>query len=79
MRGPVGAKIYAELTGFGMSGDAHHITAPAESGDGAARCMSAALSDSQLNPDDIDYINAPWHIDPAGRYSRNPGHQDRIW
>jgi 3-oxoacyl-[acyl-carrier-protein] synthase II len=53
-----GANIYAELIGFGMSGDAHHITAPPEDGDGARRSMINALQDASLNPDEVDYINA---------------------
>jgi 3-oxoacyl-[acyl-carrier-protein] synthase II len=53
-----GAKIYAELIGFGMSGDAFHITSPAENGDGARRCMKAALADANLAPAQVDYINA---------------------
>jgi 3-oxoacyl-[acyl-carrier-protein] synthase II len=53
-----GAKIYAEIVGFGMSGDAHHITAPPEDGEGARLAMSNALQDAKLNPGDVQYVNA---------------------
>jgi 3-oxoacyl-[acyl-carrier-protein] synthase II len=53
-----GARIYAELTGFGMSADAFHMTSPSENGVGAANCMRNALADAELNPEDIGYINA---------------------
>ena len=61
-----GATIYAELTGFGMSGDAYHMTSPPENGEGAAAAMENALNDAQLAPENVGYINAHGTSTPAG-------------
>lgn len=61
-----GARIYAEVTGYGSSSDAHHMTSPSQDGEGAAMAMRMALEDARLNPDQVGYINAHGTSTPAG-------------
>ena len=61
-----GAKVYGEFIGFGMSGDAYHMTSPPENGNGAARCMQVAIKDAGINPEEVDYINAHGTSTPLG-------------
>ena len=68
-----GAEILAEVVGYGMSGDAYHMTSPAPEGEGGGRCMKAALDSAGLNPEDVDYINAHGTSTPAGDVCETQG------
>lgn len=68
-----GANILAEVVGYGMSGDAYHMTTPAPEGEGGSRCMKAALDCAKLNPEDVDYINAHGTSTPAGDLCETQG------
>jgi len=68
-----GARIYCELGGFGMSGDAHHMTSPSPGGEGGSRCMNSAMRHAGLNIDQIDYLNAHGTSTPLGDVAETQG------
>jgi 3-oxoacyl-[acyl-carrier-protein] synthase II len=68
-----GAEIIAEVGGYGMSGDAYHMTSPSPGGEGGGRCMKAALASAGLNPEDVDYVNAHGTSTPAGDIGETQG------
>ena len=71
--------LYAEVVGFGMSGDAYHITLPPADGEGARKCMAAALQDAGMDPNDVDYLNTHGTSTPAGDVGETERHQACVW